>query len=381
MSGSEQRAASPAMHASSRPRVLVVDDSAFMRRLVSDIVQEGGAFEVVGTARDGFDALRQVASLDPDVVTLDVDMPGLDGLATLQRLMQEFPRPVVMLSAGGQDGGAEAALRALELGAVEFVRKPSGAISLDLELVGDQLRQALAAANEARGAPAPMVARRTVAAARVPAVRDVPLAAPTRVVCVAASTGGPAALGDMLPSLPAWPHTAVLVVQHMPVGFTASFARRLDGHCALQVREAMHDEPLRAGHVYIAPAGLHLRVCGPVQSPRLVLGDDEPQWGVRPAADPLFASVAALYGPSCLGVVLTGMGRDGAVGLRHVREHGGGALVQDEATAIVPGMPAAALRTAGADAVVPLPELASAIARLVDTLPAAFGPSSAGDRA
>lgn len=355
--------------ASARRRVLVVDDSAFMRRLVSDVVQESGEFEVVGTARDGYDALRQVAALDPDLVTLDVDMPGLDGLAALEAIMRTHPRPVVMLSAGGSDGGAEATWRALERGAVDFVRKPSGAISLDLEAVRDQLLHALRAAAtvrmaaSARSQPQAVVRAPAVAApsAQATAARRAPRA-PTAVVCLAASTGGPAALARVVPLLPAWPDVAVLVVQHMPPGFTASFARRLDGQSRLRVAEAVHDEPLRAGQVYIAPGGFHLRVAGTADAPRLVLGDEAPLWGVRPAADFLFRSVALLYGARATGVVMTGMGRDGADGLQALREAGGAALVQDMASSVIPGMPQAALRQAGADAEVPLDELAAAIA-------------------
>jgi two-component system chemotaxis response regulator CheB len=352
-----------------RRRVLVVDDSAFMRRLVSDVVQESGEFEVVGTARDGHDALRQVVALDPDLVTLDVDMPGLDGLAALEAIMRTHPRPVVMLSAGGSDGGAEATWRALERGAVDFVRKPSGAISLDLEAVRDQLLYALRAAATVRVAgsepsPPPAVVRAPdVAAPLAPAsAARRGSRAPTAVVCLAASTGGPAALTRVVPLLPAWPDVAVLVVQHMPPGFTASFARRLDGQSRLRVAEAVHDEPLRGGQVYIAPGGFHLRVAGTAEAPRLVLGDEAPLWGVRPAADFLFRSVALLYGARAMGVVMTGMGRDGADGLQALREAGGAALVQDMASSVIPGMPQAALRQAGADAEVPLEELAAAIA-------------------
>jgi two-component system chemotaxis response regulator CheB len=357
--------------------VLVVDDSAFMRRLVSDVVQESGEFEVVGTARDGHDALRQVAALDPDLVTLDVDMPGLDGIAALEAIMRTHPRPVVMLSAGGTDGGAEATWRALERGAVDFVRKPSGAISLDLEAVRDQLLYALRAAATVRLAGSepsqpPAVVRApdvaapsTQAEAPATAARRAPRA-PTAVVCLAASTGGPAALARVVPLLPAWPDVSVLVVQHMPPGFTASFARRLDGQSRLRVAEAVHDEPLRGGQVYIAPGGFHLRVAGTAEAPRLVLGYEAPLWGVRPAADFLFRSVALLYGARATGVVMTGMGRDGADGLQALREAGGAALVQDMASSVIPGMPQAALRQAGADAEVPLDELAAAIATYLE---------------
>jgi two-component system chemotaxis response regulator CheB len=362
-----------------RRTVLVVDDSAFMRKLVSEIVESTGEFTVVGTARDGQDALAQVRALQPALVTLDVDMPGLDGLAALEFLMRDYPRPVVMLSAGASDGRNDATLRALERGAVDFVRKPSGAISLDLDVVAEQLLQSLRAAATVRVTAHPALASGCMPAPPRSVPEVLPLAgAPVRVVCIAASTGGPAALAQLLPALPAWPDTAVLIVQHMPVGFTNSLARRLDATSALTVHEAAADEPLRAGHAYIAPGGRHLRVQGPREAPRIVLGDDPSQWGVRPAADPLFESVAQLFGAHAVGMVLTGMGRDGASGLRAIRTAGGLGIVQDEASAIVPGMPEAARRAAGADAIASLDELPAVLAAQLDRLlvPAPFAVSA-----
>jgi two-component system, chemotaxis family, protein-glutamate methylesterase/glutaminase len=352
-----------------RPGVLVVDDSAFMRKLVSEVVESTGEFRVIGTARDGQDALRQVAVLQPDLITLDVDMPALDGLAALEFIMRDHPRPVVMLSGGSTDSGADTTLRALERGAVDFVRKPSGAISLDLELVGEQLLQALRAAAGVRVSTHPVLASGHWPSPPRATPLQLPLAGPpSRVVCIAASTGGPAALAQLLPALPAWSDTAVLIVQHMPPGFTHSFARRLDSVCALTVHEVVDGEPLRAGHAYVAPGGRHLRVTGPREMPRLQLGDDPSLWGVRPAADPLFVSVAQLFGAHTLGVVLTGMGRDGADGLRAVRDAGGRAVVQDRASSVVPGMPEFALRIAGADAVASLGELAAVMAAQLNAL-------------
>lgn len=387
-------------------RVLVVDDSAFMRRLIADIVSSSGEFDVVGTARDGCDALRQVALLDPDLITLDVDMPGMGGLDALDAIMRDTPRPVVMLSAGGSDGGVDATLRALEHGAVDFVRKPSGAISLDLDVVRDQLLDALRAAAAAAvsavaAAAAPHRPERLshgVRAADVAPIEhgrvsvtllDEPAESSTThrvshplghgrsgigekrppqvVVVIAASTGGPAALTEMLPSLPSWPDVAVLIVQHMPAGFTASFARRLDLRAKLRVREAVDGELLCAGRAYVAPAGSHLRVRGFPETARLVLDEAAPLWGVRPAADHLFSSVADCFGSATIGVVMTGMGRDGAEGLRALRAAGGVGLVQESTSCVVPGMPDAARRHAGVDATAPLGQLAGLIATYVPT--------------
>lgn len=346
--------------------VLVVDDSAFMRKLVSEVVSSTGEFRVVGTAKDGHDALRQVKLLDPDLITLDVDMPGLDGLVALEFIMRDHPRPVVMLSAGGSDGGADAALRALERGAVDFVRKPSGAISLDLEVVAGPLLQSLRAASGVAVARHPVLAAGHVPMARRAVPPAVPVyGPPSRVVCIAASTGGPAALAQLLPALPAWSDTAVVLVQHMPAGFTASFARRLDGVCELTVHEAAQGEPLRAGHAYVAPAGHHLQLSGTRHAPVLALHDGPSMHGVRPAADPLFQSAAALYGADCVGVVLTGMGRDGAEGLHAIRTAGGRGVVQDVASSVVPGMPEAARQRAGADVVASLTDMADVLRNIV----------------
>ncbi|MEO7362113.1 MAG: chemotaxis response regulator protein-glutamate methylesterase [Gemmatimonadaceae bacterium] len=350
-------------------RVLVVDDSAFMRRMVSEVVASSGEFTVVGTARDGEDALRQVHALNPDIVTLDIQMPGLDGLDALGYIMSEVPRPVVMLSAGGADGGAEATLRALELGAVDFVRKPSGPISLDLGRVREELLDALRAASctNLRGVNVLARIKRNSAVANAGASPHTN-AGVQRVVCIASSTGGPAALTQVIPKLPRDLNAAVLVVQHMPKGFTASLAQRLHSLGPLAVSEAVHGDMLKNGHVYIAPGGLHMRVqqCG--EGTRVLLNDDPTEWGVRPAADPLFKTVALTFGAAAVGVVLTGMGRDGAEGLRVLRTAGAVGIVQDKDSAVIAGMPVAALNHAGADYVVPLGAVAHTIAAAVSAL-------------
>lgn len=357
-------------------RVLVVDDSAFMRRLVRDLIAESGEFDVVGVARDGEDAIRQVHALDPDIVTLDIEMPGLDGLSVLGYIMSEAPRPVVMLSAAGGESSADATVRALELGAVDFVRKPSGPISLDLTRVADRLLDALRAAAATQVDRVRVLARPASGATRsVPTTRDATVA--ERVVLVAASTGGPAALTQLLPALRAPLGAAVLVVQHMPEGFTASLARRLNGLSALRVCEARDGELLRPDVVYIAPGGSHMRVLPTVDGPRLTLDQSAAVWGVRPAADPLFTSAVEVFGHRCVGVVLTGMGRDGAEGMRRVRAAGGRALVQDPAQAVIPGMPDAALRHAGADAIVSLGDAATAVAEAVRRVERGVAPRAA----
>ena len=351
---------------SSRPRVLVVDDSAFMRRVASQIINESGEFTVIGTARNGYDALKQIHALDPDLVTLDVDMPELDGLNTLGYIMSEVPRPVVMLSAGTTSGGQAAALRALELGAVDFVRKPSGSISLDLRSITSQLLSALRAAMQTNVAALRMMPR-FVADNEDVACDSVEGA--TNAVVIASSTGGPRALTAVLPRLPRSLPAAVLVVQHMPTGFTKSLAQRLDGISPLAIDEAEDGEPVVHGRVYVAPGGQHMSVCETPSGPRIALSSDAAVWGVRPAADILFRSVAQVFGASTVGVVLTGMGRDGADGIRAILAAGGHAVAQDRETSTIFSMPSAAVEIGGANVVRPLTAIGPAICELVLAIP------------
>ena len=358
------------------PSVLVVDDSAFMRRLISQILESSGEFRVAGTARNGLDALQKVHTLDPELVTMDVDMPELDGLQALGYIMSETPRPVVMLSAATTHSGHDATLRALELGAVDFVRKPSGPISLDLAKVTNRLLSALRAAAQAnvrgvrmlavtrlpvRGTPAkPSLSIQSTESRVTPAGTGA-----RRVVAIASSTGGPRALAELVPSLPRFLGAAVLVVQHMPAGFTKSLAQRLHAMSKLPVSEAEAGEPVLEDRVYLAPGGLHMALEGTSGATTIALDDSAPIWGVRPSADPLFRSVAERFGQDAVAVVLTGMGRDGADGTRAIREAGGRAVLQDRSTSTIFGMPNAALQIAGADRVAALGEIAPAIVAML----------------
>ena len=326
-----------------------------MRKLVSEILATSGEFRVVGTARNGLDALKQIHALDPEIVTLDVEMPELDGLQTLGYIMSETPRPVVMLSALDSPNGGELTIRALELGAVDFVHKPSGAPRDTAEVLAARLLDALRAASCVNLRGVPMLARPSVVEHNVATVQP---GAATQVVVIAASTGGPRALAEVIPKLPAGLDAAVLVVQHMPAGFTTSLASRLNATSALGVTEARHGDRIEHGRVYVAPGGMHMRVIDAGGLPVIALDQTPPIWGVRPSADPLFRSAAQRFGAAVVGVVLTGMGRDGAEGLRAVRDRGGYAIVQDRATSIVYGMPQAALTTAGADRTLPLADIA-----------------------
>ncbi|MDB4891149.1 MAG: hypothetical protein JWL61_3004 [Gemmatimonadetes bacterium] len=350
--------------------VLVVDDSAFMRRLIGQIVDASPDFHVVGTARNGIDALRQIHSLNPQIVTLDVEMPELDGLQTLGYIMSETPRAVVMLTAATSQSGVDLALRCLEIGAVDFVRKPSGPISLDLETVGETLLAALRAATQVNLAGVKLLARPRFI---TPSLRAPASAGANWGVAIAASTGGPRALAEVIPHLPGDLGAAVFVVQHMPAGFTRSLATRLDSISHMRVTEALEGEKVEVNRVYLAPGGMHMRVGSAIGGYRHIQLDDGPTiWGVRPAADPLFASVAEEFGRQSVGVVLTGMGRDGSEGLHTIRAAGGGAVVQDRATSTIYGMPNAALQRAGADRVSALEDVAPAIVQMLASRRSAF---------
>jgi len=340
--------------------VLVVDDSAFMRALIAEMVESTGEFQVVGTAADGMQAIEAIRSLDPDIVTLDIEMPLLDGLQALDTIMREMARPVVMLSAAGSERGNEMTLQALERGAVEFVRKPSGPISIDLLTVRQEL---LAALNAARAV--------NMAGVRTPPQAGVPVGAETvpkkisgaasRVVVIAASTGGPRVLTEIVPHLPDTLGAAVLIVQHMPREFTRSLSHRLDLMSPLPVAEAVDGEAVLENHVYLAPGGFHMTVTGGSGAAAISLDMSPTIWGVRPAADPLFVSAAEAFGGDAIGVILTGMGRDGAEGLRRVRAVGGMAVIQDRDSSIIYGMPQAAMAIAGADRVAAARDIAGVI--------------------
>jgi two-component system chemotaxis response regulator CheB len=341
-------------------RVLVVDDSAFMRRVISEAIAAEPDMEVAGVATNGLDALLKVERVQPDVVTLDVEMPEMDGLTALRHLMARYPRPVVMLSSLTQ-AGALTTIRALTIGAVDFVAKPSGSISLDFHRVRDELIQKVRVAASARiGRPAPPAPR----AARTPAGLSLPHRAFEHLVVIGTSTGGPRALATVLPHLPVDDSTAYLIVQHMPAGFTRSLAERLDGITRLAVREAAQGDRLSAESVLVAPGDHHLRVkaCGEIeldQAPRV--------HGVRPSVDVTLASLVETFGRRAVVAILTGMGQDGADGAAAVRAAGGYVIAEDESSCVVWGMPRAVVERGGADRVVPLDQVAGAIASALES--------------
>lgn len=333
-------------------RVLVVDDSAVVRKVLTDELTRGRDVEVIA-AVDPYDARDKILRFTPDVITLDIEMPRMDGLSFLRRLMEHHPLPVVVVSSLTPQN-SEAALRALELGAVDVIGKPASTASLRT-VAGPLLRavRAAAAANVTRLVPPDDE--------EPPVPLTVAKGACTRrhVVAVGASTGGPVAIEQILAAMPA-SAPGIVIVQHMPVGFTAAFARRLNDRCAIEVREAADRDVVSAGVALIAPGGAHLVMTRTHVGLQVRVRKGPPVHFQRPAVDVLFHSIAQCAGRDAVGVLLTGMGSDGASGMRALRDAGAHTIAQDEATCVVYSMPSEAIRFGGATEVMPLPRIAAA---------------------
>lgn len=360
-------------------RVLVVDDSALVRRLLTGVLNESPGIQVVGTARDGAHALEQVTKLRPDLVTLDVEMPVMDGVAAMRELHRRYPRlPVIMVSTLTEQGAA-VTFDALAAGASDYVTKPTNSASLvrSLEMLRDQLIprvEALTARRayppQSRTAPPAQPAQQaaTLSTTRT-ALAGVPRRGPVRLVAIGSSTGGPDALSRVLSALTSRPNVPLVLVQHMPPVFTTMLAQRLDRLGPANVVEAEHDQPLHAGTVYVAPGGRHLEVQRHGTGLRVVLTDAAPENYSRPSVDVLFRSVAATNPSDTLAVVLTGMGRDGQAGCEQLRAGGSLIVAQDEATSVVWGMPRAVAEAGLADEVLPLDDIGPFLARHVTGSP------------
>ena len=354
-----------------KKKLLIVDDSAFMRKLITDFFQESESIEVVGIARNGKDAIRKINTLQPDVVTLDVEMPEMNGMDALKEIMENSPLPVVMLSSTTQSGTVST-LQAMEYGAVDFVAKPSGTISLDLHKIKEEL---IVKVEYAANVPIAKLQKNiNIPKISAPNLRVEPILPQTKpvrdwdnrskkIVLIGTSTGGPRALQEVLTKLPKEMKAPILIVQHMPAGFTKSLAERLNHLAEIDVKEAENGDILLDGHAYIAPGGYHLRIQKTGSEFSVVLDNVEPpRVGHRPSVDVLFEDVSKSNHFDKLAVIMTGMGSDGARGLQKLNETGNVIAIAESAkTSIVYGMPKAAVETNLVQDVVDLENIAQTI--------------------
>ena len=355
-----------------KTRVLIVDDSAFMRKLISDFLSEQPEIEVIGTARNGEDAIKKCREFRPDVITLDVEMPKLNGLEVLKLIMKEHPLPVVMLSSTTKEG-ADTTLQAIQAGAVDFVAKPSGSISIDLHKIKTELIQKVLSASKANLTKINFLEdsntvrkklERSIDSEIQPAsnVTTRGFTQSKKIVCIGTSTGGPRALQQVITSLPKSLEVPILIVQHMPPGFTKSLANRLDSLSQIRVKEAEDGELLLKGTAYIAPGGFHLKVKSLGSSLAISLSQTPPRNGHRPSVDVMFESISTIKNYSKIAVIMTGMGADGSKGLVEMKKNGiVKAIAESQDTSIVFGMPKAAIATNMVDEVANVENIAQSI--------------------
>ena len=346
-------------------RVIVVDDSALVRSLLAEIINRQSDMECIGTANDPLIAREMIRELNPDVITLDVEMPRMDGIDFLGRLMRLRPMPVLMISTL-TERGAEVTLRALELGAIDFVAKPRVGVANGLQELANQIVDKIRVAAVAQvrrlavGPHGVAASAAKTAAPRIPMTGLLGRVSTEKIIAIGASTGGTEAIREVLTHLPA-DCPAIVITQHMPPGFTTSFAARLDSLCQMTVKEAEHGERLLPGHAYIAPGGKHFSITRSGANYVAVVDDAPPVNRHKPSVEVLFKSVATHAGRNACGIMLTGMGADGAIAMREMRNAGSYNLVQDEASCIVFGMPREAIAHGAADEVLPLGQIAGAL--------------------
>lgn len=349
-------------------RVLIVDDSALMRRALKEIIMTDSSLEVVGTARDGQDAIEKVHDLNPDVVTMDINMPVMDGLTSMQHILSDYPEMPVLMVSSITEEGALTTFEALELGAFDYVSKPSGTVSSNIHIVGREIIQKIKLAYKSvnkksirdriqrRSSVAP--AKKFTPVNKVAAARNKEL---SKVVVIGISTGGPGTLMEVLPMLPQDLKAAVIIIQHMPPTFTSSFAKRLDGACRIPIKEADAGDVLQNGRGYLAPGGYQLVLRG--EAIRL---PSSPKTIFMPSVNVTMEAVLDTYGgKNVVGVLMTGMGDDGADAMVKIRKAGGITIAEDESTAVVFGMPREAIERGGAEIVVPSYKIADAIIKAV----------------
>lgn len=354
----------------SKIKVLVVDDSVFMRRILSDIINSHPDIEVIDTARNGEDALSKIEKIKPDVVTLDVEMPRMDGLSALQKIMDSSPVPVLMLSSLTKKG-ADETIKALQFGAVDFIAKPSNVFKINVEDMKMNLLDKIIVASKVKFRKKHFF--RTYE--RIEAKRIYPSKAKEssikkssvkKVVAIGTSTGGPRALQNLLPSIPKNIDASFVIVQHMPPGFTKSLANRLDSICQISVKEAEHNDTLLPGHAYIAPGDQHMVVVKENNQLKINLNSDLPVSGHRPSVDVLMNSLADTGINNVVGVILTGMGSDGAQGLKKVKKNSAYIIAQDEESCVVFGMPKSTIKLGVVDKVLPIYDISDEIIKAVE---------------
>ena len=353
-----------------KTRVVVVDDSALVRGLLTEIINQQPDMQCVGAAADPFVAREMIRELNPDVITLDVEMPRMDGIDFLGKLMRLRPMPVVMVSTL-TERGADVTLRALELGAIDFVAKPKIGVADGLKLLAHDItdKVRIAAKAHLRRPAAPPPAGATPRPSAPPS--SIGRLSTEKIIFIGASTGGTEATKEVLVNLPA-DCPAVVITQHMPPGFTKSYAARLDGLCKVRVAEARDGDRILPGHAYIAPGGFHLSVERSGANYIARVQDGEPVNRHKPSVEVLFKSAARVVGPNALGLMLTGMGADGATAMREMRDAGSYNFVQDEASCVVFGMPREAIAAGAAHEVLPLTQIAS---KLIERLRSTSGMS------
>jgi len=347
-----------------RIKVLIVDDSAFMRKIISNILAGSPEIEVMGTAKNGQEAIEKVTHLRPDVVTMDIEMPVLDGLQALGYIMSECPTRVIMLT-GAESEHGDMTMTAFQYGAIDFIQKPSGNISLDMEKIRDDLIKKVIVAARIEVHKLGFIEEKVIKKEKIVSYVRTRV---KKIIIIGSSTGGPRALQQVIPLLPSNLQAPVLVVQHMPAGFTKSLAERLNSQSMMRVREAVEGEIIKQGTVLIAPGDFHMivkqqKIDGELCEVIALTKGDKVQ-GVRPSVDVLLESVASIYKENSVGVILTGMGSDGSDGIKKLKLAGGKVIAEDESTCVVYGMPRSVIEQNLADHVLPIHKIAQSIVEI-----------------
>ncbi len=349
-------------------KVLVVDDSAFMRKVISDIINSSNNTKVIDTARNGQEAIKKIINLQPDVVTLDIEMPIMDGLSALKKIMEDHPTPTLMLSSLTKDG-ADATIRALDLGAIDFITKPSSIFKVNTEDMKASLINKIIIASKIKAKKNLLYNPNIATSLNINGIQKLNISTtsnPYKIIAIGTSTGGPRALQSVIPKIPKDINASILIVQHMPPGFTKSLAERLNNISDICVKEAEDKDILQPGKAYIAPGGFHMKLGKEENDYMLNLTKDKPVSGHRPSVDVLFNSIADMGINNAIGVILTGMGSDGAKGLKNIKSNSNFVIAQDEESCVVFGMPKSAINLGIVDKVVSIESISKEIIKAME---------------